>query len=76
MLNFVDKIFHYRAVKLLLPSISYKNKIYIERGGISFTRDSVLSGLQDNTLNTITPVNDQASFPMYNLDSTQDSYYY
>jgi len=71
----MDKTYIYHAMKIVLPSIKYCKKIYLDRDGISFTKEKVLQGMRDGTLNSITPWPIDEKLPLDTLDSTSDAYF-
>jgi len=71
----MDKTYIYGAVKIALPSIKYCKKIFLDRGGIAFTKEKVLQGMRDNTLNSITPYPIDERLPLDELDSASNTYY-
>jgi len=73
--NMMDKTYIYGAVKIALPSIKYCKKIFLDRGGICFTKEKVIQGMRDNTLNSITPWSVEEKLPLDELDSASNTYY-
>lgn len=49
----MEKSVVYQAIKIVLPSIKYNKKIYIEKDNIRYSKQVILEEMKNKTLNTL-----------------------
>ncbi|EAR83697.2 hypothetical protein TTHERM_00827140 (macronuclear) [Tetrahymena thermophila SB210] len=73
--NMMEKSVVYQALKIVLPSIKYNKKIYIERDNLRYTKELILEEMKNQTLNSLfNPFADKKIVDS-SCQQNQDSYY-